>query len=128
MIIIICILLWFPAVGFDPLNYEHVRYVVAAEMISMIILAILSVSFVRNSGYMPFWVSGILQIAQWFLAKGSIPSWPGGDDGDKMGWQLFVMSAILVIILYGLFCCGMSFAIWKKSRNRADLCQTRPIP
>jgi hypothetical protein len=119
LIIIICIMLWFPAVGFDPFNFEHVRYVVAAEMISIIILADLSVSFVRNSGYLPFWVAAVLQIAQWLLAKGAVPSWPGGDDGCKIGWQLFVMPVMVVITLYSLLCCVMSFAIWnRKSANR----------
>jgi hypothetical protein len=111
VIIIICIVFWFPRVGFDPFNYVHVRYVVVAEIIAMLIIAIMLVSILRRSGNIPIWISAILQILQVLLAIHAIHFWPGGDDGSSMGWQLFVIPIMGLVALCGLFFCVLSISI-----------------
>jgi hypothetical protein len=103
LVVLICIVLCYPAAGLNLFYFSHVRLYVLAGIIaaSSMLLSIIAIRGRDRSARIR--IIELLQMLQLIPAVSAIGVWPGGDDAGKIGWTGLVVPVVAIVALAGLF-------------------------
>jgi len=109
---------WFPAVGLDVFNYQHVRLAVLAALATTLAVVISALSLLWHRNYQAaVGTVALLQLLAPIAAIYALRPWPGGDDGCMIGWEGIVIPSMSVVALAGVVASLLMVAQLIKSRE-----------
>ncbi len=101
--------LFWPSAGrhLSTMTDAHVQWVIATAALSVVILLLAATGRRISDRAREWWIVlgslEVLQIARYWMAIRAMDHWPGGDDGPGLGWLMFLVPYMLILVLIGGF-------------------------